>query len=592
MKYRISIIFSLLCFLLMGNMVVGQKTMLRVFPVDSLSRAMADSLKISQLFASTNLCTSYIKSLPELLKKKGFIAASIDSSWKVKDTNFILLFTGNKYRFYVNSITPDEQKTSTSASAKLRKEGRGTLNKQNFGAVEKKQFDYHLANGYPFATISLDSFLLSGDTALARLQVDKGIHYRFDSIRNQGAAKIEVGFLYHYLGIQPGSYFNLDKLNTINQLLLQLPYLEQAKEWDLTMLGSSFIINLYLQPKKCNQIDLIAGLLPANDQNGGNLLFTGEATLRLKNTLAKGETISGNWQQLQVSSPRLNLNFQLPYLFNSTYGVDLGFSLYKKDSTFLNITAQIGLQYLATAKQSGVIALQQFTSNLLWVDTNVVIATKRIPDVADVRSTSITLDYSYFNTNYRPNPIRGFEYGMALLAGTKNIKKSNSITQLKGYAFDYSKLYDSVQLQSYQLRLKAYFAQYIPLGLQSVLKLRTDLGWLESQRYFRNELFQIGGFKLLRGFDEESVVASRFGVATIEYRYLVGLNSYFNAFTDVGLTQNGASGYNNQFIGLGLGMSFETKKGIVNISYAAGKRNDIPFNIRQAKIHIGFVTLF
>ncbi|WP_315820083.1 hypothetical protein [Paraflavitalea speifideaquila] len=45
-------------------------------------------------------------------------------------------------------------------------------------------------------------------------------------------------------------------------------------------------------------------------------------------------------------------------------------------------------------------------------------------------------------------------------------------------------------------------------------------------------------------------------------------------------------------MGLGLGMAFETKAGIFNISYAAGKRDDAKFNLRQAKIHFGYVNYF
>ena len=33
--------------------------------------------------------------------------------------------------------------------------------------------------------------------------------------------------------------------------------------------------------------------------------------------LGAGETIGLNWQQLQVKSPRLNIIYQHPYLFNT-----------------------------------------------------------------------------------------------------------------------------------------------------------------------------------------------------------------------------------------------------------------------------------
>jgi len=99
---------------------------------------------------------------------------------------------------------------------------------------------------------------------------------------------------------------------------------------------------------------------------------------------------------------------------------------------------------------------------------------------------------------------------------------------------------------------------------------------------------------LLRGFDEESIYASKFAVSTAEYRYLIGRNSYLFSFVDFGWAGSAASSGNrsNTFIGAGLGMALETKAGIFNISYAAGKRNDLNFNLRQSKIHFGYVNFF
>ena len=117
---------------------------------------------------------------------------------------------------------------------------------------------------------------------------------------------------------------------------------------------------------------------------------------------------------------------------------------------------------------------------------------------------------------------------------------------------------------------------------------------LKRLKLFRNELFQIGGYRLLRGFDEESIFASQYGVATVEYRYLIGQNSFLFGFSDVGWARNNSLSrdISNTFIGAGLGMAFETKAGIFNISYASGKRDDAKFNLRQSKIHIGYVNYF
>ncbi|MES1226430.1 MAG: hypothetical protein ABUT20_63730, partial [Bacteroidota bacterium] len=119
-------------------------------------------------------------------------------------------------------------------------------------------------------------------------------------------------------------------------------------------------------------------------------------------------------------------------------------------------------------------------------------------------------------------------------------------------------------------------------------------GIFQSANIFRNELFQIGGYKLLRGFDEESQYLSKFAIGTAEYHYLIGMNSYFYTLFDGGWGQNSSLGrnINYTYFGAGLGLAFETKVGIFNLAWAIGKRSDTQLNLRQSKIHFGFVNYF
>jgi outer membrane protein assembly factor BamA len=99
----------------------------------------------------------------------------------------------------------------------------------------------------------------------------------------------------------------------------------------------------------------------------------------------------------------------------------------------------------------------------------------------------------------------------------------------------------------------------------------------------------------LRGFNEESIYASQYAVFTAEYRYLTGLNSYLFGFTDVGITKTHfqTTNFANNFISAGIGLNLESKFGILNLSYAIGKRNDVKFNLSEAsKIHFGYINYF
>jgi len=231
------------------------------------------------------------------------------------------------------------------------------------------------------------------------------------------------------------------------------------------------------------------------------------------------------------------------------------------------------------------------------VDTMQVISSRKLPATADIRAVSVGLTYEFNNTDYRFNPRRGNELQFTGSVGTKKIKQNPQIVKLRDpfdTTFSYASLYDTVKLRSYQFLLRTSAAHYFSLSHASTLKLAFNGGVYNSPSTYRNELFRIGGYKLLRGFDEESILASQYAVGTLEYRYLIGLNSYLFSFMDGGWAKNDVSGFrlNSTFLGFGLGLAFETKAGIFNISYALGKREDTKFNFRDAKIHLGYVSFF
>ncbi len=571
---------------------------LKITPVDK-DTLFIHQLKLQTDFKNREGCIGYVNALPGVLSGKGYPGASIDSVRYDSLSADLQLYVGEPLAWTKLHIDSADRKLLDQVNWSTKKGG--TSKPVDFVALQnlqQKLLDYLENNGYPFAKIQLDSIRLDGETFEATLKVDKGPLYKIDSISNLGNAKLTSTFLQHYLGIPNGSIFRKDRLQTVSKKIFELPYVQEQQPWDMTMLGTGSILNVYLAPKKSSQINVLVGFLPANDQLLNNkLLVTGEATINLKNSLGAGETIGLNWQQIQVKSPRLDISFAYPYLFNSPFGINFGFNLFKKDSSFINISLLLGMQYALASNHSGSVYIQNLTSNLLSVDTNAVKFTRRLPVEADVRSVNIGVNYEWFNTDYRFNPRRGNELMINTSAGTKTVNKNSAIVKLHDAgdpSFDFNSLYDTVKLKGYQFRVKLAAAHFFRLSRASTFKLGLNGGWFESPNIFRNELFQIGGYRLLRGFDEESIFASQYGVATLEYRYLIGQNSFFFGFSDLGWAKNSVPtvALSNTYLGVGVGMAFETKAGIFNISYAAGKRDDAKFNLRQSKIHFGYVNYF
>ncbi len=575
------------------SIVIAQnKYTLIIHPLDRDSGFLKTDLDLKTAFSSEQECNQYVIKLPEYLQAKGYISSSVDSI-AISDTQTVIsLFVGRRYRS-LNLHTNDQSKFFLQQIGWQEETPKNkSIQFSDYKKISDDLLNYFEDHGYPFAKVFLDSVSITDDAIDAVLHVDKGFPYRIDSVRMYGAAKISRSFIQRYLDIQRGSAYSKAKLEKIDQRLLELPYLEQSQPWDLIMLNTGGLVNLYLQQKKSNQINVLAGFLPSNQQLGGKLLLTVDANLQLQNAFGGGENFALLWQQIQPKSPKLHLQFTQPYMFNSPFGADFLFDLNKRDSSFLNINAQLGLLYMLSPRRTVKIVLQTQQTNLLQIDTLSIKARKSLPDIADVSSLNLGVNYDVSNTDYKFNPRRGNDFSFFISSGNKTIRKNNSITQIKDTSFNYSSLYDSIRLKTYQLRMNVKGAFYLKTGKQTVLKTGINAGWYESPTYFRNEMFQIGGYRLLRGFDEESIYTNRYAVGTLEYRYLIGLNSNFFVFSDFGFSTNSILKKSNSYLGAGGGISFETKGGIFNISYAIGKRNDLNFNMKESKIHFGFVSIF
>lgn len=588
--------FITACFLFFSIAIFGQAYRLNIKYVDR-TESVAD-VSLQQTFSSREACIMYVETIPGLLRQKGYATASIDSLVALQDSAVLNLFTGKKYQLGKISVASADEPLLALIGYREKSFMMNDFDNERIRALKEKLVKYLENNGYPFAQVRLDSFDVKEDRMSPQLIIQKGPLYKIDSIRIFGDINLSHAFLQRYLNIPNGSIYKKDKLLGVDRQLRQLPYLSILQPSDLSYLGTGALLNVYLKGRKNSQVNGLIGFLPAAESTGATrLLITGDFNLQLKNSFGKGESLQLMFQQIQIQSPRLKASYQQPFLFGSPFGMDLMFEGFKKDSSFLNIRYQLGMDYAFGGNRSGKLFFQQFISNTDYIDTLQVMRTRRLPEQIDQTTTSLGGDYEWWNTDYRFNPRKGFDIKVQAMAGVRNIRTNNKITTLKGSgntAYDYASLYDSVQLRAYTFRLKGQAAYYVRTGRQTTLKTSLSGAWIQSPNLFRNELFQIGGFQLLRGFDDESIFASAYMVMTAEYRLLTGQNSYLYTFWDGSWVRNQSQFSNSTsgFWGTGLGATLDTKAGIFNVAFAVGKREDLPLNLRQMKIHFGYLNFF
>jgi len=455
-------------------------------------------------------------------------------------------------------------------------------------------------NGYPFARVFLDSVELTDSGRVsAVLQVQPGQLITFKGIKIVGDVQLPAAYLPNYLGLRPGSVYSRARVLRLRDQLRTLLFVDMTSNPSVTFAGQEATVNLFLQKKRASRFDFLIGLLPQPDNADGKLLVTGSLSAAFQNALNLGEHFAVEFERLRPETQKLDVQAGVPYLFGTPFGVEGRLNIFKRDSTWVDAQSELGVQYLFTGTDYVKFFWENKGSTLQKVDTLTVLQTRLLPTNLDLKQNGFGLEIGLNRLDYRFNPRRGWDITIKTVAGFNTVQRNSQIESLRDPddpAFRFSSLYDSVAGRVARYRLELQTAVFLPVMARSTIKLGFRGGGIFSEKpVFANEQYRLGGTKLQRGFDEESLFATRFAVATAEFRLLIGPNSYLAAFSDYGYLEN-VTNRTRVFLrplGLGVGLNFETKAGIFGISVAVGRRDvGQGVDLRATKFHLGYVSLF
>jgi outer membrane protein assembly factor BamA len=437
-------------------------------------------------------------------------------------------------------------------------------------------------NGYPFASAALSNVTITEGKVNAQLTVNPGAYIVIDSLVRKGNAKISRNFMYRYLGIKSGRPYDETAIRRIDGRLRDLPFINPIKNTEIAFYEDKARIYLFIDKKKASNFSGIIGVLP-NSAVPGKVLINGDVKLKLLNAFGQAELIDLNWRSLEKATQDLKVKLNYPYLLSTPFGIDYEFYLYKKDTSYLTLQHNIGLRYLMGGNDYLQVFTEIFSSSVIraaGLETATV-----LPSYADVRRNMFGLEYFSEKLDYRMNPRSGIRVRANASAGIKTIKKNDNINPV---------LYDSLDLKTTQIHATLKFEGFIPLFRKQTLLMGFNGSYINNDQLFENELFRLGGISSLRGFDEESLRASAFGILLVEYRYLFEKNSFLSLFWNGAWVERKLRKeyFSDLPYGLGAGISFDTRAGIFSLYYALGSQQHGPLSFKQSKIHFGISTFF
>ena len=572
-------------------------TLILFFVSLGITNSFSQKIELSILFNDTILKPSKIithnkyfeagllnselnKTITEL-NSKAYLTASIDSI--IVDTTFYkaYLHLGKTYKWsYLKPINVDEEVLSK-IGFRDKVFNNKPFNKNQLNSFIYRIINHYENNGFPFASLQLDSVKIEENKFRGNLVLNKHHRYIIDSVLIHGNATISKQYLQNYIRIKNGDSYNEALVKNITIRIKELPFVDEKQPFKVIFNESEAKIVLDLKKKLASRFNGILGVQPNNET--GKLRLTGDVKLNLLNSFRKGEEIYFNWRSIQEKTQDLTSGISYPFLFNTPFGLDYNFKLYKKDTTFIDVFNKIGIRYILKGNNYFSVFYQNKSSSLL--STKGFSSLTVLPDFADISSQLYGIGIHYAKLDYNLNPRKGFSIIAEGAVGKKDIKKNNALKE---------SLYDGIKLNSSLYNGNAVIDFYVPLSKRNVLKLSSKNGFTINESLFDNELIRIGGLFTLRGFDEESIYTTFFSIGTLEYRFILEQNSFLYLFVDGAYYEkNNVKGYiSDRPFGFGAGMSFDTKAGIFSIGYALGQQFDNPILFRSAKIHFGFINYF
>ncbi|MEP2773807.1 MAG: BamA/TamA family outer membrane protein [Fulvivirga sp.] len=451
---------------------------------------------------------------------------------------------------------------------------------KRFGKLVEGILKLSQNTGFPFASLQLDSIKINDSEVKASINYNPGPFITFDSLSLSGNGAVKKEWLQAYLGITPQQPFNQEAVDRIESKIKNLQFIKLKERPTITFQNEVATVHLNLEKIKSNQIDGIIGFLP-NEKSDGSTLITGQFDMVLNNIFNSGKRIDVHWQSLKPKSQLLDMGYRHPNLFHSPLHFESSFYLLKEDSTFVNRKGRFEFQYTPSNHWLSFFTRLE-SSRLLLNDTDRQNSEdSRVDEITDFNITYYGLSHQYRNVSATRVPNGLLTYFEAAI-GNKTLRNLDEIQTV------------NLNEKSTQYLFHSKLEWYRSLSKSLGIALKFNGGKLINDQLFLNDLFRLGGIESVRGFNESFYFASEYAVGTAELRYHYDQASYFFLFADqsymyYNLKQNRFEDYP---LGVGAGLSLQTKRGRLNLVYALGKSDEQPLSFSLSKFHFGYVANF
>lgn len=509
--------------------------------------------------------------------------AIADSIWTVTK--------GPKYELGELEIASEDLPLISASGLRSYNWGNRGLSPKSLQFLPDKIITYLENNGYPYAEVRLDDAVIQDEKLHARLVVDKGELMVWDSLAIRGNGGLRKNILARHLDIISGQPYSLKRFLEVKKKVDELHYLKLTRDPEVSFYNNQAQVKLHIDAQPSSRFDFLIGILPSEGEGGRKFKIIGELNGELHNKLGLGERFKAEIKRLTLENQQVGLLASFPYIFNMPIGTEGTFDLFKRGQEFIESKGQIGLTYRVKSNHHLNTYVHLKSSRLIDIDEEGLLATNRLPRQLDVSYRGVGISYKGSQVDYIYNPVKGWIFDISSIIGQKRIIRNRTIEALSE---EFSKSYDTLMLKSVQLESHALVAYHHPIKGIGTIRTSLESGWIfNNADVYQNEYWRLGGNKKLRGFDELSISTDAYFLGTLDLRIITGRNSFISLpFVDYGMIHDPVDDAWDTYLGIGLGINFATPAGLFNVSFALGKRPEVPWDFNTTKVHFGYVSLF
>lgn len=422
----------------------------------------------------------------------------------------------------------------------------------NFERLIQGIKDSLLEQGQAFDQIAIKPIGFHEEFAQAQIEIIPSAKRNIDEIKFIGYERVPK-FVKREL-LNENKVYKNHSIENIRKKLDSYSFLTQTEPPKISFTKDSTILYVYTKKLRQNFINGILGF-ETDDENKLNL--QGNVQLNLVNTFNSNERIQVDWKSGLNKSQKLKLESFIPNVFKNKIAYETNLNLTKQDSTYFKLEWRNGLFY--QLNQGHYIGANYSLANSNYIKN----------DNSDFNKSGFGFNYIYEDFSFNKLQENKTWIKLSSTLWSRNLKNRETEESQQTEV--------SYWIERQQRLYKNHFVNSIIQGNNLI----------QQGEILENDLYQIGGFNSIRGFNQNSILTPSFNAISLAYRYIPNNNIFFEVFSDLALIEDKLGENTSFFNSYGLGMQFSTNFGWFQLNYALGSNETNSTSFTEGKIHIG-----